>query len=113
MVIRRQLKQRYVLTFFEKLTRAIRVLEARGRQFGVAHGVLDFSMAEVRLQGARVSALVRKLKAASVPNMCGCALKPSFAATPSRATILRQPAVVKGEPRSPAAARCSRRSIPD
>jgi hypothetical protein len=35
--------------------------------------------------------------------MCGCALKPSFAATPSRATILRQPAVVKGEPRSPAA----------
>jgi hypothetical protein len=60
-------------------------------------------MAEVRLQGARVGALVRKLKAASVPNMCGCALKPSFAATPSRATILRQPAVVKGEPRSPAA----------
>jgi hypothetical protein len=35
---------------------APKVLEARGRQFGVAHGVLDVSMAEVRLQGARVGA---------------------------------------------------------
>jgi len=42
------------------------VLEARGRQFGVAHGVLDVSMAEIHLQGARVGALVGKLKAAGV-----------------------------------------------
>ena len=57
-------------------------------------------MAEIRLQRARVGALVGKLKAAGVPEQCGCALKPSLAATPSRATILRHPAVVKGEPRS-------------
>jgi hypothetical protein len=50
-------------------------------------------MAEIRLQGARVGALVGKLKAAGVPEH---ALKPSLAATPSRATILRHPAVVKG-----------------
>ena len=41
-------------------------IEARGRQFGVAHGVLDVSMAEIHLQGARVGALVGKLKAAGV-----------------------------------------------
>jgi hypothetical protein len=39
-------------------------------------------MAKVRLQGARVGALVGTLKAAG-------ALKTSVAATPSRATILR------------------------
>ena len=43
------------------------VLEARGRQLGVAHGVLDVSMAKVRLQCARVGALVGKLKTARVP----------------------------------------------
>ena len=42
------------------------VLEARGRQLGVAHGVLDVAMAEIRLQGADVGALVGKLKAAGV-----------------------------------------------
>jgi hypothetical protein len=42
------------------------VLEARGRQFGVAHGVLDVAMAEIRLQGAGVGALVGKLKTAGV-----------------------------------------------
>jgi hypothetical protein len=40
------------------------VLEARGRQLRVAHGVLDVAMAEIRLQGARVGALVGQLKAA-------------------------------------------------
>ena len=59
-------------------------------------------MAEVCLQGARVRALVGKLKAAGVTEHVRCALKPSLAATPSRATILRHPAVVKGEPRSEA-----------
>jgi hypothetical protein len=34
--------------------------------------------------------------------MCGWALKPNLAATPSRATIFRHPAVVKGAPRSDA-----------
>jgi hypothetical protein len=32
--------------------------------------------------------------------MCGCALKPSFAAAPARSTILAKPAVVNGAPRS-------------
>jgi hypothetical protein len=57
-------------------------------------------MTEVGLQGACVSALVRKLKTAGVPEHVWCALKPSLATTPSRATILRHPAVVKGAPRS-------------
>jgi hypothetical protein len=55
--------------------------------------VLDVAMAEIRLQGARVGALVGKLKAAGVPEHVLVGLKPSFAATPSRATILRHPAV--------------------
>jgi hypothetical protein len=46
--------------------------------------MLNVAMAEVRLQGARVGALVGKLKATGVPNMCGWALKPSLAATSSR-----------------------------
>jgi hypothetical protein len=57
-------------TFLAKIGQSVsvapEVLEARGRQFGVAHGVLDVSMAEIRLQGARVGALVGKLKAAGV-----------------------------------------------
>jgi hypothetical protein len=36
-------------------------LEPRGRQLGVAHGVLDVAMAEIRLQRARVGTLVGKL----------------------------------------------------
>ena len=44
-----------------------RILEARGSPLGVAHGVLDVAMAEVRLQDARVGALVGKLKATGVP----------------------------------------------
>jgi hypothetical protein len=50
----------------------------------------------IRLQGARVCALVGNRKPQACWNMCGWALKPSLAATPSRATILRHPAVVKG-----------------
>jgi hypothetical protein len=57
-------------------------------------------MAEISLQGARVGALVGKLKAAGVTEHVRVRLEPSLAATPSRATILRHPAVVKGEPRS-------------
>ena len=57
-------------------------------------------MAEIRLQRARVGALVGKLKAAGVTEHVRVRLEPSLAATPSRATILRHPAVVKGEPRS-------------
>jgi hypothetical protein len=33
-------------------------------------------------------------------SMCGCALKPSSAARPTRSTILENPAVVNGAPRS-------------
>ena len=48
-------------------------------------------MAEIRLQGAGVSALVGKLKAAGVPEHVRVHLEAELGATPSRATILRHP----------------------
>jgi len=57
-------------------------------------------MTQVGLQCTGVGALVGKLETAGMPQHVRYALKPSFAATPNRATILRHPAVAKGAPRS-------------
>jgi hypothetical protein len=57
-------------------------------------------MAEVRLQGACVGALVGKLKAAGAPEHVRVRFKTELGRDASRATILRHPAVVKGAPRS-------------
>ncbi len=43
------------------------VLEAVGRELGVAHRVLDVLVTEPRLQGPRVVAVIGQLKAAAMP----------------------------------------------
>ena len=55
-------------------------------------------MAEVRLQRSGIGALVRKLKATSVPEHMGVRLKAELGRNTSRATILCHAAVLEGSP---------------
>ena len=76
------------------------VLEARGRQFGVAHGVLDVSMAEIRREGARVGALVGKPNAAGLPEHVRVGLEAKLGRNAQPRHHLAPPRRRKGAPRS-------------
>jgi hypothetical protein len=47
------------------------VLKSAGRQFGIADGMLDILVAKVKLDGSRVLAGVRQIKARRVRSMWG------------------------------------------
>jgi hypothetical protein len=61
-----------------------KVLEARGRQFRVAHRVLDVAVSEVSLQGPRVMPSVRQRVPTGVPEhvRVGLEAKPRLDASP-------------------------------
>src|SRR5258707_9988250 len=88
------------------------VLEARRRQFGVAHGVLDVAMAEVRLQDARVGALVGKLKATGVPEHVWGRLDPRTRARRSPAGRPRDLRGLTPQAAAPAPLRARTHSVP-
>ena len=54
---------------------APKILEPRRRQFGVPDGVLDVSMAEVRLKRSGIVSLVGERIAAGVPEHVGVGLE--------------------------------------
>ena len=69
-----------------------KILKPTGRQFGVAHRVLDVPVPEISLQ-ARVSwPLLASAKPQAWRSMCGWAGKPRPAASPARSTSLAKPA---------------------
>jgi hypothetical protein len=80
--------------------------------------MLNVAVAKISLQSAGIVPLVGERVAASVPKLCGCALKPSLASTPTRSIIRAKPAVVNGDPRFEvntngdfgSCSRCKRRS---
>ena len=57
-------------------------------------------MPKVRLQRARIGALVRQDKAGRCRSMCGCTLKPILAALPARSISFCSRSTVNGAPRS-------------
>ena len=77
------------------------VLETGRRQFGVAHRVLDVAVAQIGLQRPGIDAVIGELEAACVPQHVRMHRETEDrAATPSLATILRNPAGVNGAPLS-------------
>jgi len=76
------------------------ILEPSRCQLGVSDCVLDVLMAEIGLKCSCVVALIGEPVAARVPQHVWMGLEGSLALIPARSTILANPAVVKGAPRS-------------